>query len=117
MEFLDTPHNTEMINNIIQTVWNTNYVSDLVNYPIVLQEIDIGHTKNFLDNLENILDYYCLNIKPKDFIIIEKTQSAIFYDDSGSDLSDEEIEEEILQHNTNKIFLILNLIIINHYSP
>tara|TARA_B100000131_G_C18047289_1_gene584921 strand:- start:174 stop:1106 length:933 start_codon:yes stop_codon:yes gene_type:complete len=78
-------YNLSLIDDIVRTVWNSSDIKEFYYNPIILQEEDVGHIDNFLLELEKKLLYLCLQILPKDFIIIEKTKKAVFYDDSGSD--------------------------------
>ena len=89
-------YNLALIDDIIKTVWYTSDIKNLYHNPIILQEEDVGHIDNFILHLEQKLLDLCLQILPKDFIIIEKTKKAVFYDDSGSEYeSENESENEL----------------------
>ena len=89
-------YNLSLIDDIIKTVWYTSDIKNLYHNPIILQEEDVGHIDNFILHLEQKLLDLCLQILPKDFIIIEKTKKAVFYDDSGSEYESENDSENEL---------------------
>ena len=97
-------YNLNLIDDIIKTVWYTSDLKNLYHNPIILQEEDVGHTNNFLQHLQEKLLDLCLQILPKDFVVIEKKQKVVFYNDSGSDLDDSDYESDH-EPSPSRIFL------------
>ena len=79
--------------DIISSLFSSKCLGDFRESPIVLSVLDVGDPEQFVDYIDDRLDWLCLDISSDECIIIEDEYIPIFEEDSDEGSEGEEEEE------------------------